>query len=201
MRLCIVEDMAVSNLEPLTLTRPAFELLLGATSLGQKIATAFGITVGPGRRGCVIRKHLVAVQQQRQPHLAVNDRDWLARGPVVVINSRWVPPVDFQPPATDGPSVGLCGGQAAFATVGPKEAVTLEPHGIDNWFDAMLSRHGGHEVKGEWINPLGPGRQERRASGEGFSCIGTALPEPGPTSEPGARGSRRPPSDPRDSTG
>jgi UDP-N-acetylglucosamine diphosphorylase / glucose-1-phosphate thymidylyltransferase / UDP-N-acetylgalactosamine diphosphorylase / glucosamine-1-phosphate N-acetyltransferase / galactosamine-1-phosphate N-acetyltransferase len=152
MRLCLVEDLAVSGLEPLTLTRPAFELLLGATTLKEKTCRAFGVGNGQNRRGCVIRNHLVAVQKQRDPHTAVNDRDWLARGSVIVINSRWVPSDDFQPPAIDGPSVGLCGGQAAFATVGPKEAVTLEPHGIDNWFDAMLSRHGGHQVKGEWIN-------------------------------------------------
>lgn len=152
MRLCLVEDLAVAGLEPLTLTRPAHELLLGVTSLGLKIASAFGIGPGLNRRGCVIRKHLVAVQKQRDPHTVVNDRDWLARGAVAVANSRWVPPVDFQPPGNHSPSVGLCGGQAAFATVGPKEAVTLEPYGIDDWFDGMLARHGGHEVGGEWIN-------------------------------------------------
>ena len=37
MRLCLVEDIAASGLEPLTLTRPVHELLLGATSLGSKL--------------------------------------------------------------------------------------------------------------------------------------------------------------------
>ena len=37
MRLCLVEDIAASGLEPLTLTRPVHELLLGATSLGSKM--------------------------------------------------------------------------------------------------------------------------------------------------------------------
>ena len=152
MRLCLVEDIAVSGLEPLTLTRPAHELLLGATTLGQKIARAFGIGPGPNRRGCVIRNHLVAVQKQRDPHTVVNDRDWLARGPVVAVNSRWVPPLKLQLPSRQGPWVGLCGGQPACATVGPEDALTLEPHGIDNWFDVMLARHGGQEIDGEWIN-------------------------------------------------
>ena len=80
MRLCLVEDIAVSSLEPLTLTRPAHELLLGATSLGQKIATAFRVRPGPGRRGCVVRNHLVSVFRERDPRLAVNDREWLGRG-------------------------------------------------------------------------------------------------------------------------
>jgi UDP-N-acetylglucosamine diphosphorylase/glucosamine-1-phosphate N-acetyltransferase len=152
MRLCLVEDVAVSGLEPLTLARPAFELLLGATTLGQKIARAFGLKPAGHQRGCVIRTHLSLVQRQRDPSSVVNDRDWLARGPVVVVNSRWVPPQNFEPPAHCRPSVGLCGGQPAWAMVGPEDAVELDPHGIDGWFDDMLARYGGHEVDGEWIN-------------------------------------------------
>ncbi len=48
MRLCLVEDNAVVNLEPLTLTRPAYDLLLGQTSLGSKLARAFGVGARPG---------------------------------------------------------------------------------------------------------------------------------------------------------
>ena len=55
MRLCLVEDIAASGLEPLTLTRPVQELLLGATTLGSKIARAFGVGPGPQRRSCMIR--------------------------------------------------------------------------------------------------------------------------------------------------
>ena len=43
MRLCLVEDNAVAGLEPLTLTRPVFDLTAGGDSLGEKIARAFGI--------------------------------------------------------------------------------------------------------------------------------------------------------------
>ena len=43
MRLCLVEDSAVVNLEPLTLTRPVFELRLGSGTLGSKIARFAGI--------------------------------------------------------------------------------------------------------------------------------------------------------------
>ena len=74
MRLCLVEDLAVAGLEPLTLTRPVHELWLGCSSLGSKIAQAFGVGPGPQRRGSVIRSHLVAVQRQRDPHVVVNDR-------------------------------------------------------------------------------------------------------------------------------
>jgi UDP-N-acetylglucosamine diphosphorylase/glucosamine-1-phosphate N-acetyltransferase len=151
MRLCLVEDNAVAGLEPLTLTRPVFDLLLGASTLGAKIALAFGIGSGPLRRGAVLRPSLRDIRRQRDPHTAVNDRDWLARGPVLVVNGRWVPPVDLAPPDPHGPWLGLCNGSPACALVGPDEAVALEPNGVGAWFDAMAARLGGHELGGEWI--------------------------------------------------
>ena len=69
MRLCLVEDNAVADLEPLTLTRPASELRLGAGTLGGKIARAFGVGTGPARRGAVVRAYLAALQRAaRSPH-------------------------------------------------------------------------------------------------------------------------------------
>src|SRR3954447_17287706 len=108
MRLCLVEDNAVAGLEPLTLTRPVFDLLLGSGTLGAKIAHAFGIGPGPLRRGVVIRPFLKEVRRARDPHTAVNDRDWLARGPVLVVNGRWVPPVGFAAPEARSSWLGLC---------------------------------------------------------------------------------------------
>src|SRR5438093_3779336 len=119
MRLCLVEDHAVAGLEPLTLTRPIFDLLLGASTLGAKIARALGIGPGPARRGVVIRPFLAAIQRQRDPHTTVNDREWLARGPVVVANARWVPPA-VVPARPDAASwLGLCDGQPCCAAVEP----------------------------------------------------------------------------------
>src|SRR5712671_4853695 len=127
MRLCLVEDNAVAGLEPLTLTRPVFDLLLGGGTLASKIVRAFGVGPGPQRRGAVIRPYLASIQRQRDPHTAVNDRDWQARGPVVVVNGRWVPPAGFVPPVGHGTWLGLCDGQPACALVGPEDAVGLEP--------------------------------------------------------------------------
>jgi UDP-N-acetylglucosamine diphosphorylase / glucose-1-phosphate thymidylyltransferase / UDP-N-acetylgalactosamine diphosphorylase / glucosamine-1-phosphate N-acetyltransferase / galactosamine-1-phosphate N-acetyltransferase len=151
MRLCLVEDHAVAGLEPLTLTRTVFDLWLGGSTLASKIARAFGVGPGPQRRGMVIRPYLSAVQRQRDPHTAVNDRDWLARGPVLVVNGRWVPPAGFAPPDPRGPWLGLCDGQPACAMVGPGEAVALDPHGVTSWFDEIAARYGGTEIGGEWI--------------------------------------------------
>jgi UDP-N-acetylglucosamine diphosphorylase/glucosamine-1-phosphate N-acetyltransferase len=151
MRLCLVEDNAVTNLEPLTLTRPVFDLLLGSGTLASKIARAFSVGPGPRRRGAVIRSYLAAIQRQRDARTVVNDRDWLARGPVAVVNGRWVPPEGFEPPGGFGPWVGICDGQPACAIVGPNEAVSLEPGGVDSWFDDIAARHGGQDIGGDWI--------------------------------------------------
>ncbi len=151
MRLCLVEDSAVVGLEPLTLTRPVFDLILGASTLETKIARAFGVGPGPQRRGVVIRPYLQDVRHERDPHTAVNDRVWLARGAVLVANGRWVPPVDLEIPDGPGPWLGLCDGQPACALVGPEAAVGLEPGGVDAWFETQMDRLGGHELGGEWI--------------------------------------------------
>jgi UDP-N-acetylglucosamine diphosphorylase/glucosamine-1-phosphate N-acetyltransferase len=152
MRLCLVEDLAVAGLEPLTLTRPVFELWLGCSTLGSKIAASFGVGPGPQRRAAVVRSHLVGVLRQQDPHVVVNDRDWLARGPVIVANGRWVPPADFQAPDSHGPWLGLCEGQPACALVGPEDAVALDPHTIDSWFDRIGTRLAGIDVGGQWMS-------------------------------------------------
>ena len=97
MRLCLVEDHAVAGLEPLTLTRPAFELRLGAKTIGRKIAEAFAphLDGRPDAQGVVVRSHLKAPQRERDPNTAVNDPDWLAQGPTLVARARWVPPAAF----------------------------------------------------------------------------------------------------------
>ena len=55
MRVCLYEDRHALDLEPLTLTRPAFDLLCGCVSLGEKQFRAFPATRRAiGRRGCDI---------------------------------------------------------------------------------------------------------------------------------------------------
>ncbi len=153
MRLCLAEDNAVSGLEPLTLTRPVFDLLLGSTTLGAKLARAFGVGPGPARRGAVVRPYLAAVCRSRDPRTTFNDRDWLAREAVAVANGRWAPPDRFAATEVDaGPTwVGLCDGMPACAVVGPDEAATLHPGGVDAWFEDLAGRVECRELGGEWI--------------------------------------------------
>lgn len=151
MRLCLVEDHAVIGLEPLTLNRPVFDLLLGGRTLEAKIAQALGVGPGPARRGALVRPHLAASRRERDPHTVINDEDWLARGPVFVVNARWVPPADFNLPDDGLPWLGLCDGQPACAFVGPEHVAGLGPHNVDAWFDEVQGQADCLDLGGEWI--------------------------------------------------
>ena len=173
MRLCIVEDMAVSGLEPLTLTRPAHHLRLGAGTLGERTARAFGVGNGPRRRGAVIRPYLEGIATEAEPHTVFNDDDWLAQGPTAVVNARWVPNADFKVPESSSPWLGLCQGRPAFAIVGPDRAVALAPGRVDDWFDDLAAKVGGVEVGGAWIDrPWDLVSHNDRAVRDDFEALG-----------------------------
>jgi UDP-N-acetylglucosamine diphosphorylase/glucosamine-1-phosphate N-acetyltransferase len=152
MRLCLVEDVGVAGLEPLTLTRPAFDLRLGATTLEAKLSRAFGVGPGPARRACVVRPHLAEVRRARDPQTVVNSGDWLAKAPTAVANGRWIPPAEFEVLTLDGFWVGLCEGRPACAMVGPGDASGLEPGRVGLWFEELTGRLPSFDVGGEWID-------------------------------------------------
>jgi UDP-N-acetylglucosamine diphosphorylase/glucosamine-1-phosphate N-acetyltransferase len=125
MRVCLFEDPEVADLEPLTLTRPVFDLLCGQTSLGAKQCRFFAAR----ERAVLVRPHLAEMVRLTRPaDLAVNDRAWLGAGPVVLVNGRWLPPA---PPAAPldlkAPCVGLAGGEVAFVVLGPEESARCCP--------------------------------------------------------------------------
>jgi UDP-N-acetylglucosamine diphosphorylase/glucosamine-1-phosphate N-acetyltransferase len=154
MRLCLIEDIGVTGLEPLTLTRAAYDLRLGQDGLATKIATAFGVGHGPARRGAWVRPHLAALQRERDPHTIVNDPNWLARGPMIAALARWVPPASFTRPDAAAPWVGLCDGRPACAGVGPADAAALASENLDDWFAGLLKRPDcdAIDVGGLWID-------------------------------------------------
>src|SRR5436309_228360 len=130
MRICIFEDGGVSLLEPLTLTRPAFDLLCGAETLRQRQRRA----LAAAEVGAWLRPGLVELWRGLHPELPINDAAWWREGPAVLVNARWLPdgPVALDPAL---PHVGLVGKQVAFAVVPSDEA---PPTGLEA-FDAWLA--------------------------------------------------------------
>ncbi|HZT79774.1 MAG TPA: putative sugar nucleotidyl transferase, partial [Gemmataceae bacterium] len=110
MRVCLFEDRGAATLEPLALTRPAFDLLCGQTSLGGKQCQYFA----PCEVGVLVRPFLADVCRLQRPATPVNDLAWLRAGPTVLVNGRWLPPAAGFTELPD-PCVALVGDEVAYA--------------------------------------------------------------------------------------
>jgi UDP-N-acetylglucosamine diphosphorylase/glucosamine-1-phosphate N-acetyltransferase len=128
MRICVFEDQGVALLDPLTLTRPVFDLCCGAASLLEQQCRHFAAT----ETGALVRPALKAMCQYTHPELAVNDSTWLRSGLTVLVNGRWLPSVQ---PAVDArtPRVALVGDQVAYAVLSPDRLAEMPAEGLDGW--------------------------------------------------------------------
>src|SRR5262249_193969 len=142
MRVCLFEDDGVSSLDPLTATRPAFDLLCGATSLAARQCRHFA----PCAVGALVRPHLAALFRLPYPQPPGNDPAGLGAGPPVLVNGRWLPParVAISPP---GPCVALVGDTVAYAVVGPDLLTYCSGETLVDclscWKDALPHRPAG----------------------------------------------------------
>ncbi len=129
MRVCLFEDRGAVDLEPLSLTRPVFELLCGLTSLAAKQSRFFL----PGPRGVLIRPPLADLYRLTATALPVNDLAWLRAGPIVLVNGRWLPPSIPLPLAElSGPCVALVDGEVAYAVVNPEHLADCSANTLDD---------------------------------------------------------------------
>jgi UDP-N-acetylglucosamine diphosphorylase/glucosamine-1-phosphate N-acetyltransferase len=142
MRICLFEDHRVGDLEPLTLTRPAFDLLCGLTPLAEKQARFFATA----DVGWLVRPLLADLCRRQNPSTPVNDLQWLHSASTVLVNGRWLPP-DGLTPDLSGPCVGLCGDEVAYAVLGPEQLADCSPDSLDDglatWAAALPRRDAG----------------------------------------------------------
>src|SRR5262245_9321888 len=163
MRICLYEDRHVRSLEPLTLTRPAADLLCGLTTLGHKQARYFAAkTVGHFCRPAV--SELVRTRDAA----GVNDPFWLRAAPTVLVNARWVPPpgtvgshLARRPRGADlfadGSYLATVDGQVAYAVLDTRRLQAVTPamlaEGLDDCPDLgplPLHEVGGSLVRRPW---------------------------------------------------
>ncbi len=136
MRVCLFEDSDVASLEPLTATRPVFDLVCGMTSLAARQWRHFA----PCEVGALVRPHLAELFRLQHPDTPVNDAGWLRAAPTVLVNGRWLPP-RLHATSAPGPCVALIGETIAYAVVGP-ELLTYCSHDtledcLNRWKDAL----------------------------------------------------------------
>jgi len=124
MRVCLFEDAGVANLEPLTLTRPVFDLLCGMDSLSCKQQRFFA----SDDFGVLIRPFLVDLYRNDHPGIPVNDESWLGDEAKVLVNGRWLPPLE-KVVATD-PCLAWVGDQVAYAVLPPDLASDVCPDNL-----------------------------------------------------------------------
>jgi len=150
MRICLFEDRGVASLEPLALSRPAFELLCGQTSLGSKQSRYFA----PCEVGVLVRPALVDWCHQRQPGTPVNDLAWLRKETTVLVNSRWLPPLHAALDL-DETCVGMVDDEVAYAVVSADQLTYCSANTLDDcletWKNTLPRREvGGHVVQYLW---------------------------------------------------
>lgn len=149
MRICLYEDRGTADLHPLTLTRPASDLLCGLTTLGQKQLRHFGTQTA----GYLCRPQLAEWLRTREPGTPVNDPTWLRAAPTVLVNTRWLPPhTATRELFADGPFIGTAGGEVAFAVLDARRLQALAPSTIDDclhdWLQVLPRREVGGTVIG-----------------------------------------------------
>jgi UDP-N-acetylglucosamine diphosphorylase/glucosamine-1-phosphate N-acetyltransferase len=150
MPICVFEDRGVQTLEPLSLTRPAFDLRCGASTLLQRQRRAFGAL----ETGALVRPVLAEVCRANHPEVAVNDLAWLRRAVPALVNARWLPPPE---PIDDlqTPRVALAGDQVAYVVLPPQGIAELAPEALDEqqqtWKDTLpRTEAGGVVVRYLW---------------------------------------------------
>lgn len=152
MRICLFEDRRAADLAPLSLTRPAFDLLCGLTPLAAKHRRYFA----PDAVGYLVRPLVADLTREQHPHAPVNDPLWLRSGPTVLVNAGWVPPTrpaGQRAPATrdlfaDGPFLAVCDGELAYAAVGPDLLAAVAPAALDDCLEDWLTALPRQEVGG-----------------------------------------------------
>jgi UDP-N-acetylglucosamine diphosphorylase/glucosamine-1-phosphate N-acetyltransferase len=142
-RVCVYEDAGVARLQPLSLTRPAFDLRCGAATLLERQLRRFAAEPG----AAFVRPELDGLTRLAHPGLAVNGLAGPGgpEGMVVLVNARWLaPPLAPQP---GGPEVGLVGDQVAYVAVPAGEGRDLTAHTLSwqlgSWKRALPRRQAG----------------------------------------------------------
>ncbi|MGH7174196.1 MAG: putative sugar nucleotidyl transferase [Gemmataceae bacterium] len=189
MRVCLFEDRGALDLEPLSLTRPVFELLCGLSSLAAKQSRFFP----PGPRGVLVRPQLADLCRLHSPAVPVNDLTWLRAGPIVLTNGRWLPPsLPLSLADLSGPCVALVHDEIAYAVVAPEHLADCSPNTLEdclsNWKATLphrpaggrmirylweLVRHNGEQIVADWQTAAPPFEVESiRAAHPGLAIIG-----------------------------
>jgi UDP-N-acetylglucosamine diphosphorylase/glucosamine-1-phosphate N-acetyltransferase len=149
MRMCLFEDRA-APLEPLTLTRPVFDLRCGISRLADKHARCFPCH----EIGVFVRPQLADLCQAQHPEWIVNRLDWLREDATVLVNGRWLPPAgrnsgDFR---HNHAAIALVDGVVAYAVATRAHLQAATSENILDWLDQWQDSLPQHDAGGRLID-------------------------------------------------
>ncbi len=126
MRICVFEDAGVKDLQPLTLTRPAFDLRCGAITLLERQERCLPSSVSMA----LIRSELADLCRLNHPEMLVNAPNAFSDAAdnelVMLVNARWLAPAEIQP-LPEQAEIGVVGEQVAYAVIAAREVRNLTP--------------------------------------------------------------------------
>lgn len=152
MNICIFEDGRVSRLDPLTITRPAFDIRCGASSILDWQRCYFEA----GATGALVRPVLVELCRLAHPEMTINSPAWLRAGVKVLVNARWFPPAPAVPELSS-PCVALADDQVAYVVL-PADGFSKMPLGsgaplvVDEWLEKWRTTLPRTSVGGRMID-------------------------------------------------
>jgi hypothetical protein len=162
-RIAFFEDSAATQLRPIALLRPVFELLCGHFSVRERVLRGTGAT----EWGALIRRGLVESYCQQQPEARINDERWLREGPTLLVNGRWLSDPHALLRLGEG-DVGVIDGTVVSLLLDPDEAPLLVPDAIDDALVRIAAKRrrvpaGGRLIQYPWdlvdanrLSPAGP---------------------------------------------
>lgn len=131
MRWFVFEDQSVSQLFPVALARPGFELVCGRESLRRRLQRWF-----PGAEwGACVRPWLKDAYAEEHPTAFVNDFVALQSSQVLMINGRWMPECRLELDEVSMDNAGFIDGHLAWIALGQSEAQLLAE---EDYADTLL---------------------------------------------------------------
>ncbi len=147
MQVCLFEDPQVDQFEPMTLTRPVFDLRCGVNTLGQRLVESFRAPLA----ALFVRDSIAEVSRELHPKTPTNIIAALPNNPTLFVNGRWLPPENFVPPNRCEPHVAVNGETVVYALVNPEHRERIESLGLAEALRAFQHSFPADEAGGQLL--------------------------------------------------
>lgn len=137
MRIAFFEDGTATDLGPIALMRPLFELVCGQFSLRERLIRWLSVS----EWGAFVRAYLRGTYRETHPEAHVNDHVWLAESPTLLLNGRWMPDADALSVLADDDVVGFIDDTVVALTIDPLE-VPMLLSGSEDWGHSLAQLAG-----------------------------------------------------------